>query len=385
MKKEEISGLIVYVLLLALALIFALLVVREYYTKSGMEVGEYILFIFLSFFIGIVFNAALFELAHAIGAKLGRYNIISLNILGFTFYREAGKLKFKFSSFDGLTGETKILPKEGTKKKPNPRPYLLFGTLLYAIEIISVIFVYSFLTGGDNSQLLKNFGFGLLVIGVVGGGMLLYNIIPFHLDSMTDGYRLILLSNKKNRDAFNDLLVIQNSADDEKVKKTIEQSSDLETTIAFSADIKVNQIYNFLEKEDFVEAEKVLDEIITNPDKKTSQKTYLEAKSQKIYIVIMTKPLEEALEYYEKEVSLSERRAISEEKNFVSTRAYILMSALLDKSRSECFLALKGVYKAYKKLPVVRQKVEIHLYNLAINKIDEAHPNWGVKEYLMNE
>ena len=385
MKKEEISGLIVYVLLLALALIFALLVVREYYSKSGLEVGEYILFIFLSFFVGIVFNAVLFELAHALGAKIGRYNIISLNILGFTFYRHEGKLKFKFSSFDGLTGETKILPKENTKKKPNPRPYLLFGTLLYAVEIIAVIFAYSFLTGGDNSQLLKNLGFGLLVIGVVGGGMLLYNIIPFHLDSMTDGYRLILLSNKKNRDAFNDLLVIQNSSDDEKIKKTIKESSDIDTTIAFSADIKVNQIYNFLEKEDFVGAEQVLDEIITNPDKKTSQKTYLEAKSQKIYIVIMTKSLEEANEYYEKEVPLSERRAISEERNFVSTRAYILMSALLDKSRSECFLALKGVYKAYKKLPVARQKIEIHLFNLAINKIDEAHPTWGVKEYLMNE
>ena len=385
MKKEEISGIVVYVLLLALALVFALLVVREYFYEAGLEIGLYILFILGSFVGGLIFNAIIFELAHMLGAKVGRYKIISVNILGLCFYKKDRKTKVKFAGFDGLSGETKILPKENTKKKPNPRPYCLFGTVFYAIEIIAVIFTYSFLKSTSESVTLKNLGFGLLVAGVVGGGMLLYNIIPFHLDSMTDGYRLILLSNKKNRDAFNDLLTVENSEDAEKVQETLEKNKDEEQINAFSADIRVNEIYTLLEKEDFLGAEKIVDDVLSHPNKKMSQKTYLEAKSQKVYLVIMTREEKEVLDFYDKEVSLQERKAISDDKNFSSIRAYILMAGLLDKSRSECFLTLSRVYKVYKHIPESKKKIEAHLYNLAINKIDQVHPNWNIKEYLIKE
>ena len=119
MRKEDVSGIIVYVLILAVAVVFGLTVLREhaaYATDMGGMV-VYILYIFGAILAGVLFNAIMFEVAHILGAKAGRYLIISVDILGLLWYKEDGKTKFKFSGYDGLTGETKILPKKDAKKE----------------------------------------------------------------------------------------------------------------------------------------------------------------------------------------------------------------------------------------------------------------------------
>ena len=52
-------------------------------------------------------------------------------------------------------------------------------------------------------------GYFALTVGVVAGICLLYNIIPFKLDSLNDGYRLVMVSNPKNKEAFNELLRVE--------------------------------------------------------------------------------------------------------------------------------------------------------------------------------
>ena len=99
----------------------------------------------------------------------------------------------------------------------------------------------------------------------------------------------------------------------------------------------------------------------------------------------MTKSLEEAQEFYDKEVPHSERKEISGDVSMASIRAYILMSGLLDKSRSETELALNKVLRAYKKTSKSRQEVELKLYNEALKKIIAAHPNWELEGYLLEE
>ena len=81
MKKEDITGMIVYVLILAVAVIFGLTVLQEYSRAANMTTGEFVGFVLLAIFVGIVFNAIIFELAHVAGAKVGRYNILSVNVL----------------------------------------------------------------------------------------------------------------------------------------------------------------------------------------------------------------------------------------------------------------------------------------------------------------
>ena len=98
MRKEDVSGIIVYVLILAVAVVFGLTVLREhaaYATDMGGMV-VYILYIFGAILAGVLFNAIMFEVAHILGAKAGRYLIISVDILGLLWYKEDGKTKFKF-------------------------------------------------------------------------------------------------------------------------------------------------------------------------------------------------------------------------------------------------------------------------------------------------
>ena len=146
MKKQDVAGLIVYVIILALAIVFGLLVIGQYNSKSGLESGQYLLFVGGAIVTGVIGNAIYFELAHMLGAKIGHYLITSVNILGFNFYREESKTKFRFKGYDGLTGETKIIPNLKNKKKANPTPYLIMGTVFYAIEVIVIVFLLSYLT-----------------------------------------------------------------------------------------------------------------------------------------------------------------------------------------------------------------------------------------------
>lgn len=378
MKKENISGLIILLLIFVIAMVFGLTVIREFSYNSRMDNGEFALFVVGSILTGVIFNAILYELGHIIGAKIGRYEILSVNIIGFCFYKFDGKFKFKFAAVDGLTGETKIIPKADAKKEPNPTPYLLFGTLLYVIELIVILVLFSYFTS-TRDKTLTAAAYFLLIVMTIGGLILLYNITPLKLDTVNDGYRLTLTSNAKNKIAFNELLRVENaiSTGDANIEiKTFEQITN------FTADLNLNKVYLLLENRDYAEAEKLLD-IILNGKNDLSPKTYIRARAQKIYINIISKDLKDATEFYEKEVDVQERREISRDVSMASIRTYILMAGLLDKSRSETVLSLNKVLKAYKRTPKKRKQIEKDLYNEALNLVIKAHPSWELEGYIL--
>ena len=377
MKKEDVLGLIVYLIIIALAVVFGLTVLQTHGPESELEGFTYVLYIAGSVLTGAIFNAILFELAHVAGAKLGKYDIISVNVLGFCFFKEQGKRKFRFSSFDGLTGETKIVPKKDMVEKANPYPYLLFGSLFFAVEAIAVMVTFTLLKGSD-SALLKNIAYALLTIGAIGLVILFYNILPMRIDSMTDGYRLTMVSNPKNKAAFNELL---------RVEYEMQQGNEVEVKVFdeitnFTADLNLNKVYALLDNKEYKQAEEILDMII-GAKESVDAKVFIRARAQKIYINLITKDLAAAKEYYDKEVPVSERREISNDVSMASIRAYLLMSGLLDKSRSECIIALNNVYKAFRKTPKNRQKTEVMLFNEALEKVVAAHPDWELDGYKL--
>ena len=379
MKKEDVSGLIVYLLIMALAIVFGLNVLRQHSASSGMSFGIYFLFIVGAILTGVLFNSILFELAHHLGARAGRYIIVSTNILGLLWYKEEGKLRIKFSGYDGLTGETKILPKKDAKKEPNPSAYLWFGTLFYLIELIAVIVAFAACNQEANPQIVKNIGYFFLVVAVIGGMILLYNILPLHLDSTTDGYRLTLVTNAANKKAFNELLRVEYEISQGNTNVEIATFTDITN---FTADLNLNKVYILLDKREFDEAEKLLDIIIAG--KATlSPRVYTRARAQKIYINLMNKPIEEAREFYDKEVSMAERREISNDNSMTSIRTYLLMSGLLDKSKSETLIAINNVSKSFHKTPKQRQNTEIALFNEALARVDAAHPTWEIGQYKL--
>ena len=380
MKKEDISGIVVYLIIIVLAVVFGLTVLQTHAKESTLSGFPYVMYIIGSVLSGAVFNAILFEMAHVIGAKIGKYDILSVNILGFCFYKnEENKTKFKFASFDGLTGETKIVPKPGMSDKANPYPYLFFGSLFFVVEAIAIMVSFSLLRNASNPTWKDDLAFGLLTGGAIGLVILLYNILPVHVDSMTDGYRLTMVSNPKNKEAFNELL---------RVEHEIEMgNSDIEVKVFdditnFTADLNLNKVYALLDQKKYAEAEEILDKIIDAKDS-VSAKVHIRARAQKIFINLVTKPLEEAKEYYDKEVPVAERREISNDVSMASIRAYLLMSGLLDKSRSECIIALNNVYRAFKQTPKNRQETEVTLFNEALERVTTTHPDWELEGYRL--
>ena len=380
MKKEDITGLIVYLIIIALAVIFGFTVLQTHNSESSLSGFQYVLYVLGAIVTGIIFNAILFEVAHILGAKIGKYEILSVNVLGFCFFKENEKRKFKFSSFDGLTGETKIVPKEGMVEKANPYPYLFFGSLFFVLEAVAVMVIFSLFRKSEDAG-LKDVAYAVLTIGAIGLVILIYNILPLRIDSMTDGYRLTMVSNPKNKAAFNELL---------RVEHEISQGNDdielkvFDEITNFTADLNLNRVYALLDKREYQEAEDILDKIIAAKEE-VSSKVYIRARAQKIYINLYTRDLEEAREYYDKEVPVSERREISNDVSMASIRAYLLMSGLLDKSRSECIIALNNVYRAFKHTPKNRQKVEIDLFNEALERVVAAHPDWELEGYKLQE
>lgn len=379
MKKEDLTGIIVYLLILAGAVVFGVTVLRTHATNSDMDTFIYILYILGAIAVGVLFNSILFEVAHMIGAKIGRYQIVSVAILGVLWTKENGKTKIKFSSYDGLTGETKIVPKADAKKEPNPTPYLLFGALLYTIELATIVILFT-LFGGSETKVLVNIAYFLLVVAVIGGMIFIYNILPFRLDSMTDGYRMRMCTSAANKKAFNELLRVEYAVSQGDPNVEI---ATFENITNFTADLNLNKVYLLLDKGEYKEAEKLVDIILAGQEN-ISEKVYIRARAQKIFINLYTKSIDEAREYYDKEVPMSERRVLSNDLSMVSVRTYLLMSGLMDGSKSECMIAINNVRKCFNSTPKQRQKYEANLFNSALEKVNELHPTWKLMDYKID-
>ena len=96
---------------------------------------------------------------------------------------------------------------------------------------------------------------------------------------------------------------------------------------------------------------------------------------------MMVYPLDEAKNKIEEEINHQDRREISYDSSMVSARAYILLAGLIDKSKSEVERTIFDIQKAFKHTNKNRRDVEIKLFNLALDKVIDAHPNWGLEKY----
>lgn len=379
MKKEDIASLIVYVLMIALALIIGFTLVsgmfRSYNQAFGSTFLNPYIFAILTIVVGILINALGLELGHVLGALAGGYSIVSFNVFGFCWAKKDGKFKFSFKDFDGLTGETTIAPK---KEKANPKLYVWFPLFLYVIELIACVVLYTLGSnkGIDQTSPLIPLGTAAIIVVTLSSMMAIYNFVPVKLDSMTDGYRLTLISKPVNVEAYNELLRIEDAqrrgVDYGKVKVFDEITN-------FTASLNLVTVYEKLGAKDYDEARKLIDKICENPEK-ISRSTLNRLIAQKLYITIITKPLEEAKQYYDSEVDDTVRRFISNDLSMESIRAYVLIAGMLDESLGEVEFANSRKEKAMKRALKSRAEVEETLYKDAINIVNEAHKDWKLNE-----
>lgn len=371
MKKEDIASIVVYLIMIAAAIIVGLTAVQStFQTHYNLSMPSY-LFAIIVIVVGLLFNIVMLEVCHVIGAKIGGYAIVSFNVLGFCFQKKQGKWKFGFKDFDGLTGETKITPKS---EKSKLTPYVWIPVLMYFIELVFCIVIFTLSEDKDLNPKspLHWMAIASILFIVISSMITLYNIVPIRLDSMTDGYRLMLITKKENVEAYNELMRIEalqlNGEDVGEIKIFNEITE-------FTANINLISVYEKLNNNEFDKAEELIDMIVVDP-KKVSTQTYNRLLAQKLYIKIMTLPLEEVKKYYDEQIDDSVRKFIANDLSMESLRAYILIAGLLDQSNGEVEFAKSRKDRALKRSLPARAEIESKLYEDALNKVYTEHPDW---------
>lgn len=368
MRKEEVASLFVYLFMIALAVVIGLTAVKNAIQYCGTGTINSFGFVILVIFIGLIFNIVMLELLHALGALIGGYCIVSINILGFCFEKKDKKVKFAFKDFDGLTGETKLAPK---KEKLSLKPFIWLPLFGYAAELAGGIVLYSQMMSNQSSNVSWLGTCGILFV-VISSMIALYNLVPIKLDTMTDGYRFVLLSKPANVEAYNELLKAE---DLERNGQPAPEMKVFEDITEYTANINLFTVYKLLDSNKLDEAEKIID-MMLKESKKLEPSTHYRLISQKLYITIYTKEVEEARNVYNELADDKIRRYIANDVSMESIRAYILISGILEKSRGELGYAISKKDKALKRTLAQRVSIEEKLYGLALNKVYEAHPTW---------
>jgi len=385
MKKENVFGIIMYLIIFAFAVVYGFTVLQTHFKSSAMTaVWQYAIYIIGCIVAGVLISSILFELGHALGAKVGGYKIVKFTILYFSIYSDKGKHKFGFRKFDGLTGETLIVPNYEKKEKPNPIPYLIYGPTFNLAWFAGALFCFFYYKNG--SKFDGDMAYAFLTVGLISLILLIYDIVPIKSDVTTNGYWLFSLLKSKDYQTYNDLLLARNDSNRNVEVETSAKKGDkpVKQINLNRVEGKLLSAATLIDEKKYEEASNLLEEVLATPDELTN-KGYLEANEQKIYIKIMTLSHEQMSEYYDNEVALSLKRDISGDRTLIGIRTYILMAGLFDKSRSECALALSKVAKAYKNTIPSRKHPELVLFNDALEKVCQAHPKWELDIYKLYE
>ena len=378
MTKEDVFSLIIYIGMLGIALAVGFLVVMPAFNNGFLfdDSGARIGFLLGAIIVAILFNAILLEGGHLIGSKLGGYTILSFNLLGFCYYKEkmddgSYKAKFKFpKSFDGLTGETQIYP---NKEKANPMFYVFAPLVLFLLEIvamyISIIMIPDTVNGIAND--LNWIKYGLIIFATIGCMFILYNYFPTRLDSLTDGYKLTLLTKKINAEAYNEYLTILGLGlveDETKEIKTFDELTD------FTADVNMLSVYQAMIFDKYDYANTLLEQMILNG--KLSKYTVLGAKIEKAFIYFLTENNEEMLKKYFNETFNSEERKYIKKVNCLQTlRLYLLFEGLIEQSKSEIEYCKNKFKKLKDSENLALANIEEKLYLKALKRIETKNNN----------
>lgn len=377
MRKEEVASLFVYLVMIAFAIILGLTVLRDAMPNLRPEHLNVYAFVIIVIIVGLLFNIVMLEVLHALGGKLGGYKVVSINILGFCFEKREGKTHFKFKDFDGLTGETKLAP---SKDKLSLKPYIWLPLFAYAVELAGGIVLFSSMNKGNADKSIRWLGAAAILFVIISSMIALYNLMPFKLDSMTDGYKLMLISKKENVDAMNELLRVENL---QREGKEVGELKVFTNITEFTANINLISVYNHLKEHNYEEAEKII-EINLADQKKVEPSTWNRMIAQKLYIDILTKDVEEVKKIYNEVADDNIRRFIANDNEMESIRAYILIAGILEGSAGEVKYAANKKNKGLKRALASRAKIEEQLFEEALEKVYSIHPEWKQQENAAN-
>lgn len=367
MRKEDFLSILVYLLMLIIALFIGLRIIEPALGELGlMSDFERYGFATATIVVGIFINVVLFELGHVLGAILGGYSVISVNILGLAYFKTNSGWKFQMRRYEGLTGETKIIAK---KEQTKPRLFLFGPTVMVLLEFVIAILLFLF-TGSKVAIHHQ-----ALIVAGVGAMLLVYNIMPFKLDNFTDGYYIVLLSKKVNVEAYNELIRIESLIYNHEEVSDI-KSFDVVTTM--TARVSLYKLYQYLDQKEWAKALALIETLEAHEDK-VELEFIARIKAQKLYIYLLTKAQEASENYWFKDLKAADRKFISNDLTIETMRVYLIYSGLVTKSLSECAYVLNRAPKALKnRINGYRKSEEIALFTKAYELVKAQPGNEGL-------
>ena len=375
MKRNDFATVLAYVGMLAIAIVVGLAVLRPIITTAPGDAFPInsIIVILLAVLVSAVLNACLIGLGHFLGAKAGKYEVISVNILGFTMKRENGKKKLKFSNFDGLTGEVKIRPKD--VEKSSLSLYIMLPLLFLLIEVVAMVIVIAM--ASRKGRPIYWLEVSAITVLTVAGMIFLYNIFPARLDSMNDGYLMMLTSKRINKIAYNQLLLAENAEKKDEVEIPV-----YEEVTDFTYRLNSLAVYRALGEKDYAKAIKILGYAIS-AEKGLSASLKSESYVMKLSLLFAMGKVTEANKSYE-EISDADKRYIASLASMAALRCYVLVSGLIDDSESETQYALDKFDHAFKKSAANEKEIDKALLTDAFNLVRTKHPGWDI-QLIMEE
>lgn len=368
LKKNDFATFLAYIAMFAIALLVGLLVISPTIKGSSLSTPEAVVIVVVSVIVGVIVNSAGLELLHMLGAASGGYQILSVCVLSMTFKKRKNRKEklFTFASFEGLTGETKVNPKD--PEKSNPTGMILFPMLGYLLEVIVLLVLAAVFQSATWVPV------GSYVILAIGGMIFVYNAIPAHLDSITDGYLLILLSRPVNRVAYNQILLAEHSENKEQALENLPLYNEISD---FTATLNSLAAYRKI-KEGKPEEALAIFSAIASAQKGVSKSVVQEASCQKLALLLLLEKKGEAKDYYEG-MSDADRRYIASLASLPALRCYALISGILEESDSEVSWAFDKVERLEKKVTGVALEGEKILLNSSYSLLKKMHPGWDIQ------
>ena len=363
MKKEDIFTLIVYAMMIAIAIFVGVNIIAPAFVTLGITGIHQYVYATITIFFAFLINVVLLELGHILGALAGGYRIQTVNVLGLAMIFSPQGLQFRFQAYEGLTGETIVVAKA---KKPKPKLFLWGGLILYVIEmVLAFVIGYGFF---DQSQWGR---YASVVVIAVGGMLMIYNFMPFKLDTVTDGYRLATLTTAKGNDAHEELQRIEKMyklGTNPKPFKVFKELNNLNVQIYF------HKIYQAMVDEAYDEANIDLTLLAKSP-------RLGESLQQKIFILqtyiqfIEMKPKAAANLYYE--LSSKQRKYLSHDPNMSTLSTYLYVAGIIEESYSEASYTFERQSVSMKRIQESgRKTAEAILFDRMLKLVKKKHPSW---------
>lgn len=370
MKRNDFATFIVYIGMFAIALLVGLLVIKPIIDTDYARLPLHpAVIMILGLVTGVLLNSFMLEGGHLLGAKAGKYRVLKTTVLGLSLRNVDGKMKFGFSGFDGLVGETKIAPKD--VKESTMTAVMFFPVFFLFIEFIGcMVGIVTCKNLGIEWSWLRIF---LITILTVGGMIFFYDLFPANIESRTDGSLLVLLSKPANKEAFNNLLLAEAAAFE---GQPIPETPIYNDITDFTAYLNSLTVYRLLVDGKPNEALPILD-LTINAEKGPSLTTQVQAKALKLTVLLEAENKEKGKKLYE-ELSDEEKKYIANLPSLTALRAYLLIASFIEGSESECNYAIDKAEKAIKSCEPNIKEAEKSLLQFDVDLTRTAHPGWDV-------